>query len=146
MSPDADDALMAELGAALRQDQDIPQGWREAARGAYTWRTIDQELLALTYDSETDERAAVRGVNVARVLEFTGGELILEVELADRQVMGQLTGPGVTEVVFESADGRLRPATPDEGGFFTLDGEDHGLVRFSIAAGDRRFVTEWIVL
>ncbi len=150
MSHDADDsgddALMDELRDALRQDPAVPVGWREAARGAFAWRTIDQELLALTYDSDTEAGPAVRGASAARVLEFTGGELSLEVELVNRQVMGRLTGPGAAEVAFESADGRLRSTTPDKSGFFTLDGEDHGLVRFSIESGDSRYVTEWFVL
>ena len=151
MSPGAegaepDEVLLAELRAALASDPEPPAGWREAARGAYAWRTIDQELLELTYDSRTEGGAAVRSATDTRVLEFTGGELALEVELVERRVSGRLTGPEVTEVGFESADGRVRSSTLDESGFFTLDGEDHGLVRFSVQAGGTKFVTEWILL
>ncbi len=141
-----DDALMDELRDALTQSADVPAGWRETAGGAFAWRTIDQELLALTYDSDVQAGAGVRGVDAARVLEFTGGGVKLAVELVHRQVMGQLTGQGVTEVAFESADGRVRSVAPDKSGFFTLDGEDHGLVRFSVEAAERRHVTEWFVL
>lgn len=141
----ADDSLAAELKDALVPD-DVPAGWRDAARGAFAWRTIDRELLALTYDSGLEAGAAVRGVIPPRMLEFSSAALSLEVELAERRVVGQLTGTDVTEVVFESADGRVRAATPDASGFFALDGEDHGLVRFSIGSGDTTYVTEWIVL
>jgi hypothetical protein len=141
-----DEALMRELRSALSPDRQVPDGWREAARGAYTWRTVDQELLSLTHDSLAEPGAAVRGPTAPRVLAFTGGELSLEVELVDRRVMGQVTGTDITEVVFESADGRALPASPDESGFFALEGEDHGLVRFAVRCGDRRLVTEWILL
>lgn len=151
MSPDAedqsaDDALAAELGAALAAEHDVPEAWRTAARGAYAWRNVDQELMALTYDSSADRGVAVRGTTEARVLEFTGGALSLEVELVERRVTGRLTGPGVTDVVFESADGRVRTAVLDASGFFTLDGEDHGLVRFAVGSDQARHVTEWILL
>ena len=141
-----DEALLQELRAALSPDHQVPDGWREAARGAYAWRTIDQELLALSYDSRTEPGAAVRGTTAPRMLEFTGGGLSLEVELVERRVMGQITGTDTPEVAFESADGRVRSANPDESGFFALEGEDHGLVRFAVGSGERKFVTEWILL
>jgi hypothetical protein len=34
----------------------------------------------------------------------------------------------------------------NKAGFFSLAGEDHGLVRFALDAHDKRYVTEWIVL
>ena len=49
-------------------------------------------------------------------------------------------------MVFEAVDGRVRTASPDQSGFFTLAGEDHGMVRFAVRAGASRLVTEWIVL
>ena len=148
MTHDDDDLLAAELGEALATSRDVPPEWREAARAAFAWRTIDAELLALVHDSALETGVAVRGVAGPRVLSFAGGDLSLEVELTDRQVMGQLTspGPGLGEVTFESADGRQRSTPTDDSGFFVLDGEDHGLVRFSVRAEGASFVTEWFVL
>ena len=146
MSPDDDDLLAAELGEAIAASREVPPDWREAARAAFAWRTIDAELLALVHDSRLETGAAVRGVAGPRVLSFAGSALSLEVELTGRQVMGQLTSPGPGEVIFESADGRRRSTPTDASGFFVLDGEDHGLVRFSVRAEDADFVTEWFVL
>ena len=144
---DDDDALERILGKSLALDQQVPPEWREAARAAYTWRTIDAELLALTHDSAVEAGAAVRGPGEARTVAFTGGGMTLEVELSDRQIMGQLTAPGGSEVVFESVDGRTRSTSIDDSGFFSLPGEDHGLVRFAVRPeGGARLVTQWIVL
>jgi len=142
-----DEVLMSVLGKALHERQDIPAEWREAALAAYAWRTVDEELLALSYDSDVEAGAAVRGSGEPRTVSFTGGGgLSLEVELSERQIMGQLTAPGSSEVTFESADGRVRQAPTDDSGFFSLTNEDHGLVRFVLQADDTRYVTEWIVL
>jgi hypothetical protein len=142
-----DDTLAGILGKALAPHQDVPPEWREAARAAYTWRTIDEELLALTHDSAVEQGAAVRGPGEARTVAFSGGGLTLEVELSDRQIMGQLMAPGGSEVIFESVDGRTRSTSTDDSGFFSLPGEDHGLVRFAVRPeGGTRLVTQWIVL
>jgi hypothetical protein len=152
----SDEGIENILGKALAAPEEIPPEWREAAKAAYTWRTVDEELLALVHDSAADGVAAVRGDAEARTLAFSGGGLTLEVELADRRIQGQLdaepdalgvVGMDATgEVTFEHVDGRTRSATTDETGFFTLAGEDHGLVRFAVRAAGTRLVTEWIVL
>ena len=138
-----DDDLTDIISQALAPDPDVPADWEEAAFAAYSWRTVDQELLALTYDSTG--AGAVRGGD-GRVLEFTGGGLSLEVELSDRRIVGRLAGEVTGDVVFEAVDGRVRTASPDRSGFFSLAGEDHGMVRFAVRAGATRLVTEWIVL
>ncbi|GAA2124452.1 hypothetical protein [Nocardioides bigeumensis] len=153
--PDLERDLETEaiLGKALAAPREVPPEWRVAAQAAFTWRTVDEELLALVHDSAADGVAAVRGDAEARTLAFSGGGLTLEVELADRRIQGQLDGdaasPGMDatgEVTFEHVDGRTRSATTDETGFFTLAGEDHGLVRFAVRTAGTRLVTEWIVL
>jgi hypothetical protein len=140
-----DDDLVDMIGEALAPDPDVPADWEEAAFAAFSWRTVDQELLALTYDSALAGAGAVRGGD-GRVLEFAGGGLSLEVELSDRRIVGRLGGEVSGDVVLEAADGRVRSASPDRSGFFSLAGEDHGMVRFAVRAGATRLVTEWIVL
>ena len=49
-----DDALEELLGAALRPADPVPRHVVAAARGAFTWRTIDQELADLVFDSATE--------------------------------------------------------------------------------------------
>ncbi|HST65765.1 MAG TPA: hypothetical protein VLM05_11305, partial [Mycobacteriales bacterium] len=48
----AEDArLLAELGAAVRDGQAVPERFRAAARAAYGWRTVDAELAELLEDT-----------------------------------------------------------------------------------------------
>lgn len=140
-----DDDLADIVSQALAPDPDVPADWEEAAFAAYSWRSVDQELLALTYDSTAAGASAVRGAD-GRVLEFAGSGLSLEVELSERRIVGRLAGEVTGDVVFEAVDGRVRTASPDRSGFFSLAGEDHGMVRFAVRAGSTRLVTEWIVL
>ena len=46
-----------------------------AARGSFTWRTIDAELAELAYDSalDTERLTAVRSADTARLLTFPKG-------------------------------------------------------------------------
>jgi len=140
-----DDELEGLVQETLAAEREVPDGWREAARAAYAWRTVDEELLALTYDSEQEPAAAVRGEEGTRTLEFSGDGLALEVELSGGRVLGQVTGAG--EVVLEWADGRTASATADGSGFFSLDAPfaDGGPVRFCVRRGGARLVTEWVV-
>ena len=46
-----DDALLAALRRIPRHADPVPGPVLEAARGSFTWRTIDAELAELAYDS-----------------------------------------------------------------------------------------------
>jgi hypothetical protein len=51
-----DDALLAEVGAAIREHVGaVPDRVVAAGKQVCTWRTIDAELAALTFDSLLDE-------------------------------------------------------------------------------------------
>lgn len=146
MSQFSDEELARLVGEATAADREVPPEWREAARAAYSWRTVDQELLALTHDSLVEAGAAVRGEEETRTVEFAGGGLTLEVELSGRRLSGQL-GPAVAgEVTLEVADGGRRSTTTDDSGFFVIDAVDRGVVRFSVRVGEQRLATEWLPL
>lgn len=146
MSQFSEGDLERIVGDALAADRAVPTEWREAARAAYTWRTVDDELLALTYDSRLEAGAAVRGPGEGRTLEFSGAGLTLELALTGPRIMGRLATPVSAEVVLERNDGSRRPIATDESGFFALEGEDPGLVRFVVRVGEQRLVTEWVRL
>ena len=134
MSQLNDDELGGLISEAVTPDRDVPPEWREAAHAAYTWRTIDHELMALTHDSSHDAVGAVRREDDSRTIAFTGGGLTLEVEVSDGRILGQLATPVAGQVTFESSDGRSRSVVTNQAGFFSLAGEDHGLVRFALDA------------
>jgi hypothetical protein len=145
MSQFSEGDLDAAVRDVLASDREIPPEWRDAARAAFAWRTVDQELLALTHDSHRDAEVAVRGDADLRTLEFAGGGLTLEVELTGGRVLGQLASPVAGEVTVEWADGHTLTAAADGSGFFSLEAEGRGPVRFAVRSGDARLVTEWVV-
>ena len=89
-----DEGLMEELAVAIGQERDVPAHHRQAAYGAFAWRTVDQDLLTLMHDSALQATAAVRGSEDARTLSFAGGEMSLELEVDGSVVTGQLLLPG----------------------------------------------------
>jgi len=137
---------MDELTRAAAQARDVSEHHRHAAHGAFAWRTIDGELLALTHDSLEVGLVAVRGDEDARTLSFEGGGMSLELELEGTALSGQvLRAVGTSEVTMERADGESRTARTDASGFFTLP-DVTGTVRFSmVVEGDVRR-TEWTIL
>ena len=105
-----DEGLMAELARALEQVTAVPPNRRLAARGSFTWRTVDEELLALTHDSLELADAAVRGDVAVRTLGFESDGLSLQVEFEGDQVFGQVLPPGTVARSTPSSSSRSRRA------------------------------------
>lgn len=141
-----DEGLMAELATAIGQERGVPDHRRQAAYGAFAWRTVDQDLLTLTHDSALQATAAVRGEEDARTLSFAGSGMSLELEVDGSTLTGQVLLPGSTvEVTMERADGESRTAHADPSGFFALP-DASGTVRFAVEVDGTVRHTEWIVL
>jgi hypothetical protein len=141
-----DEGLMEELSAAIGQEQAVPDHRRQAAYGAFAWRTVDHDLLTLMHDSALQATAAVRGSEDTRTLSFEGGGMSLELEVDGSTLTGQVLLPGsMGEVTMERADGVSRTARADASGFFTLP-EAEGTVRFAVDIDGAVRHTEWIVL
>src|SRR4051794_18435083 len=85
-----DDGLMEALAHAAEQVRDVPAHRRHAAYEAFTWRTIDSDLMSLTHDSSLMAAAAVRRSEDARTLGFEGGGLSLELEVDGTDLSGQV--------------------------------------------------------
>ena len=137
-----DEELLAALRTEVGRRDPVPPVVDDAARAAFTWRTIDAELAELEYDSQTEseELAGVRSVDTGpRLLSFVSGPLTVEVQVtgsgAHRSLVGQVdpgaavaveirTPSSVTEVVaddlgrfqVQGGGGRApQPALPDRG-------------------------------
>jgi hypothetical protein len=109
MSEHEDDLLLEQLRATAAEADPVPEPVLAAARGSYTWRTIDAELAELAYDSVLDAEGAalVRSGGAggeARLLTFEAIDLTIEVEVsaagAERHLVGQLVpaSPAIVEV------------------------------------------------
>lgn len=144
--PPEDHALLDDLTAALAARRDVQAHHREAARAAFTWRTVDEELMELDYDS-LDAPTAVRGVVSAqpRALSFTSRGGSLEVEVDGDRVRGHVVPAAVVTVVMTNATGESAEVTTDEDGMFVLMGTLPGPVRFTVE-GDGGGTTPWVTL
>jgi hypothetical protein len=145
----ADTALLALLGEALTVADPVPGHVLAAARGAVAWRTIDQELADLVFDSSA-ELTGVRDPNAARQLTFRSDGVEIElmvVDSAQRRLVGQLVPAMATTVVLESTASQVEQTT-DRFGRFTFDAMHSGPVRITVpgAVGGRTIATDWMLL
>jgi hypothetical protein len=148
----SDAALLRELGRVLGVHDPVPAEAVRAAKASFTWRTVDAELAALTYDSADDRETVevVRGAGPSRLLTFEADWLTIEAEVTavgtTRRLVCQLVPPQVADVEVQSADATVH-ATADQLGRFTVEGVPPGPVRLRCipAAADRRpVVTQWM--
>lgn len=143
---DDDDELLAELRAALEAPP-VPEHVATAAKAAYTWRTIDEELAfaALVYDSALADPALVRGAG-PRTLLFEGDRLSVEIEVNEEGVVGQLIPPQAGLVRLLDAAGTFAETQADEVGCFLLPRPERGPVRLICRSGEDAVGTPWLPL
>jgi hypothetical protein len=120
-----DDELMAALQAALRAEQDVPGEFIEAGQAAFTWRNIDAELAALTFDSAsglaTTATAPVRSAEASpRFLTFSSADLTIELEISPDGMVGQIVPPQPGRAEARPAAGAVSAAEIDEIGCFVI--------------------------
>lgn len=155
-SEGADEELMALLKRALERSDGVPADAVRVAKEAWTWRTIDAELAALTYDSavDTSELAGVRSGPgpSTRSLSFEAADVLIDVEITDdgdrRFLLGQVAPAGAPAVGLEFADGRPPVVMlTDDLGRFGAERLAPGLLRLRVepaADPDRGLVTAWV--
>ena len=114
----SDDDLLELVGRALRAADPVPDRVIDGARAAWTWRTIDEELAELVFDSAA-ELTGVRSEDTARQLTFRAPGMEIEVMVVDeasRRIVGQLVPPGAFTVTLLVGDAVLdeydRPPRP----------------------------------
>jgi hypothetical protein len=142
-----DDALMADLMQALARSAPADDAVLEAGRRAFTWRTVDEELASLTYDSLLDDTALVRsGSATTRSLEFETDDVAVTVDILPRRLVGQLVPGTRGEIVVESRAGEVGRGVVDDQGCFTLDVDvaADALVRLRCTTEGGTVVTDWV--
>jgi hypothetical protein len=141
---DDDERLMQELREA--QGAEVSERARSAARAAFTWRTIDQELMRLAYDSSfSSDQVQVRRVGPGpRVLGFEGTGFTLEVEVDAGTVMGQIVPVRAATVSVVTPDGESRSVDIDESGVFSIAAPERGPVRLTVEHDDVASSTGWL--
>jgi hypothetical protein len=126
----------------------VPEAARQAASAALGWRAVDAELAQLTADSGR-ELAHLRG-GPPRLLTFTGGELLIDLEVAPAdgtaRLLGQLDPPQAAEVTIETAGAGPQTTRADGHGRFSVADLTDGWTRVVVTLaepGAGRIATEW---
>ncbi|MDQ1535675.1 MAG: hypothetical protein QOE58_68 [Actinomycetota bacterium] len=143
-----DERMMTLVRDALTSDGKVPPEVLAAAYATFTWRTIDGELAALTYDSTTEEPAlsGARSQQAGlRAMTFVSDSITIEVEVASTSLLGQLVPAQAGEVFLSLQDGTRTPVPVDEFGCFTVDPIPEGRFRLHVA-GEPAVTTDWIEL
>ena len=146
----ADESFLAELRATGPYDQ-VPDDMMAAARAAFVWRTLDDDLAQLTYDSVSDDHhlAGVRGTESARVLTFESPALTLEVEASAagpvRRLLGRLVPAQRGEVEVRHPGGSIT-VEADERGWFSADDVAPGPVSLRCHGTGPTVTTDWVLV
>ena len=151
-----DDVLLADLGRVIAAAEPVPEFLREAARAAFAWRNIDDELAQivslaeLIYDSAEDARplAGVRGTTTLRTLSFEGAGVGLELDVDGFHVEGQVVPASAATIEIHTTAGTVS-ATTDANGMFRVDLPSAGpaAIRVRLSGDDTPVLrTDWIRL
>lgn len=157
-----DEALVAQLRRALAQatdrtpepggpglDPDTVERMYAAARAAFTWRTIDQELELLSMTDESVRAPAlVRGSEepVSRTMEFTGRTVSIELEIGPRLIVGQIYPVQGGRLTLLTPGGDETELTADDVGCFTFARPSGGPFRLRCTTADAGVITDWICM
>jgi hypothetical protein len=138
--------------------EDLTQAWREVAptaaalttraQAAYSWRTVDDDLLlaSLNFDSAEQVVTSRGAADGPRILVFTSTPLSMELEVLPDQIVGQLVPPGSAEIFVETEAGASVNVTSDERGFFIVTPLPGSPMRLRCDTPTGRLVTDWVSL
>jgi hypothetical protein len=144
---DDDEVLLAELGQALLAEP-VP-GVEAAAKALFTWRTIDDDLAALAYDSAVADEVDVRGGEppdsaVLRTLTFTTTTMTIEIGVRQDGVIGQIVPPQPGTVEIRTEVGAFGTAEIDDLGCFTVAATPRAPFRLHLETAGGRAITPWV--
>ena len=117
-----DEALAAELAAALEATDPVPERFVEAAKESFTWRTIDAELAELIFDSPRANSSESRGVDGTRQVTFQAPGVEIEVAIisdGSRRLVGQLVPAVHSHVELHFGDQAVVAESDDLGRFLS---------------------------
>jgi hypothetical protein len=148
MAEPTTDPTFATLRSVVDRADPVPSTVIDAARAAYTWRSVDAELAELTTDSAM-AAAGVRSSFAPRLLTFEGAGVEVEVEVAQtgstRRLSGQLVPVGPAQVTVRWSGGSWE-ATADDLGRFAVESVPAGSVSLLVLriGAEHPIVTSWI--
>lgn len=144
-----DDETLMELLRSAMSSARVPRHVVEAGYAAFSWRAIDAELAALTFDSASEDPvgAGTRASQRARirVMTFSSNALSIEIEVGDDALLGQIvpTDAGSLTVFFH--DGQTVTPPVDALGCFALTPVPSGPFKLQVN-GEVPTSTDWITV
>lgn len=146
-SSEQDDDLLCTLRRAMNARRDVPADFVQAARGAYAWHNIDQELAQLTYDSSQHADGTRAETASIRALTFKSARLTIELEVIDDSLVGQIIPAHDSPIEIQTTSGATTRTAIDEYGCFQITPVPQDQFRLSCRAADGADVlTSWISL
>lgn len=141
---DSDERLLADLGAALRAEREVPERFLEIGREAFAWYDVDAELAALTFDSATAPAGTRAETATLRALTFAARRLTIELEVTAGALVGQVVPPQPGELEVQPREGETRTVPVDEVGWFAIRPRPAGLFRLHLHTAESDVLTEWM--
>ena len=144
-SEQLDDELLAELRATVDAVDPVPDRLIDGAKAAFAWRTIDEDLARLQFDSLAEsDLAAVRSTRTIH-LAFATSEAGIDVEIGADTLTGQVVPPAVSVGIMLRSGERV-DVSCDEQGQFTIPRPSSGPVRLVAVFDHGEVVTEWFTV
>lgn len=137
-----DAAVVAAVNDAFATDQ-IPSELTRFAFDAFSWRVIDDELAAVTFDSATTELVGIRGTSTQRhTVQLEGRGIVISVVLSDSSLVASLDPAGIHRCLVEGPHGATEAFT-DQDGEVVFDRPRLPL-RLIVETNAGRLVSPWI--
>lgn len=145
---DCDERSFREVQAAVSRLDPVPPHVLQVSREAFAWRSVDDDLARLTFDSAEQPRdlIGVRGTASLRVVCFATDELNVDLQVIAegqrRSILGEIAPEQPADIWISHSGGMVTVRT-DERGRFRADGIVAGDVtmRCSLREGDRTVTT-----
>ncbi|MFF5340055.1 hypothetical protein ACFY4H_04960 [Streptomyces althioticus] len=143
--PDVEEELLEEeLRQAASLLDPVPPALLQSAVDAFALRDLETRVAGLTFDSLVDA-IPVRGTAAApRMLTFSAGETVLDVELTDEGLIGQLLPPGPARIDILTGPRPAETTTADDMGRFTATVPPSGPFALRLHTTDETVMTEWL--
>ena len=144
------DSILQQLRQSAAIADPVPDTVVRLARTAFAWAGDDTPVAEVVHDSSAQQIASTRSGDAARLIELTGGDVRVLLEVATtgagRSVTGQLHPPQPATLQQRHPEGTTSEIPCDDLGRFELDDLQPGPFSLRVQLKDRLLTTEWVLL
>lgn len=136
--------LEEELRQAAAVLDPLPPALLQVAIDAYALHDLEARVAELTFDSLVDAIPVRGATDAPRMLTFSAGEVMLDVEVTSGGLMGQVLPPQPARIEVLGGPGSAVPLAADDMGRFRADTAPSGPFALRLRTGEDVVVTEWL--